>query len=162
MAGAVALQQIRLLALVLCAIGIVATRRILFSPFGYAMRAVRDSPLRSDAIGIDTRRVQWAAFALAGTLCGLAGGLYAFSKGSISPDTISVGRSIDGLVMVLLGGLQSLTGPIVGATAFLFLQDTVARSIEWWRAVLGVFIIVLVLLFPHGIAGTLHRRFAPA
>ncbi len=149
------------LSLVLCALGILATRHVLFSPFGYAMRAVRDSPLRSDAIGIDTRRIQWTAFALAGTLCGLAGGLYAFSKGSISPDTISVSRSIDGLVMVLLGGLQSLTGPIVGATVFLFLQDTVARSIEWWRAVLGLFIIGLVLLFPHGIAGTIRRRFAP-
>ena len=150
------------LALVLCTLGILATRRVLFSPFGYAMRAARDSPLRSDAIGIDNRRVQWAAFTLAGTLCGLAGSLYAFSKGSISPDTISVGRSIDGLVMVLLGGVQSLTGPIVGAAAFLFLQDTVARSIDWWRAALGLFIIILVMLAPHGIAGTLRRRFRPS
>ena len=148
------------LTLILCAAGIFGLRKILFSPFGYAMRAVRDSTLRSDAIGINARRVQWAAFAIAGTACGLAGGLYAFSKGSISPETISVGRSIDGLVMVLLGGVETWTGPIVGAVSLFFLQDTVARSIEWWRAVLGVLILALVLVFPHGIAGTLRRRFA--
>jgi branched-chain amino acid transport system permease protein len=62
-------------------------RRILFSPFGYAMRAGRDSPLRSEAIGIDVKRVQWLAFVLAG-VCGLAGALFAFSKGSISPETL--------------------------------------------------------------------------
>mgnify|MGYP000722290119 CR=1 FL=1 len=149
-----------LLAFGLCVFGVLATRRVLFSPFGYAMRAVRDSALRADAIGIDARRVQWIAFALAGALCGLAGGLYAFSKGSISPDTISVSRSVDGLVMVLLGGVETLTGPIVGAALFLFLQDTVARHVEYWRAVLGLLILVLVLAFPHGVVGTLQRRFA--
>ena len=149
-----------LLALGLCVLGVLATRRVLFSPFGYAMRAVRDSTLRADAIGIDARRVQWIAFALAGALCGLAGGLYAFSKGSISPDTISVSRSVDGLVMVLLGGVETLTGPIVGAALFLFLQDTVARHVEYWRAVLGLLILVLVLAFPHGIVGTIQRRFS--
>src|SRR5205814_642047 len=74
------------------------------SPFGYALRAGRDSPARADAIGIDVRRVQWAAFCLGGLLAGLAGALYAFSKGSISPESLAVPRSVDGLVMVLLGG----------------------------------------------------------
>ena len=150
-----------LLTLVLCAAGVFVLRRILFSPLGYAMRAVRDSTLRSDAIGIDARRVQWAAFIIAGTACGLAGGLYAFSKGSLSPDTISVTRSIDGLVMVLLGGVETLSGPIVGAVSLLVLQDTVARSIEWWRAALGGLILLLVLVFPLGIAGTIRKWFTP-
>ena len=65
---------------------------------------------------------------------GLAGALYAFSKGSISPDTLSVGRSVDGLVMVLLGGIQTLAGPIVGAVTFTWLHDTVARNTDYWRA----------------------------
>ena len=88
---------------------------MLFAPFGYAMRAGRDLPLRAEAIGIDVKRVHWLAFAVAGTVCGIAGGIFAFAKGSISPETISIGRSIDGLVMVLLGGIQTLSGPIVGA-----------------------------------------------
>jgi branched-chain amino acid transport system permease protein len=65
------------------------------------MRAGRDSPLRAEAIGIHVKRVHWLAFAMAGTVCGVAGGIFAFAKGSISPETICIGRSIDGLVMVL-------------------------------------------------------------
>ena len=110
--------------------GVLALRRILFSPFGFAMRASRDSPLRADAIGIDVPRIQWAAFVVAAVFAGLAGALYAFSKGSISPDSMAVGKSVDGLVMVLLGGVQTLTGPVVGAVSFTWLQDTVARSTD--------------------------------
>ena len=99
-------------------LGVLLLRRMLFAPFGYAMRAGRDSPLRAEAIGIDVKRVHWIAFAIAGTICGVAGGLFAFAKGSISPETIAVGRSVDGLVMVLLGGIQTLIGPIVGASVF--------------------------------------------
>jgi branched-chain amino acid transport system permease protein len=146
-----------LLTAALVVIGVLLLRRVMFAPFGYAMRAGRDSPLRAEAIGIDVRRVHWMGFALAGAVCGVAGGLFAFAKGSISPETIDVGRSIDGLVMVLLGGIQSLIGPIVGASAFTVLQDTVMRQTEYWRAMLGAIILALVLLFPDGIAGSLAK-----
>jgi branched-chain amino acid transport system permease protein len=146
-----------LLTLAVAAAVVAALWTILFSPFGYAMRAGRDSPLRAEAIGIDVRRVHWIAFALAGAAAGLAGGLFAFAKGSISPETINVSRSIDAIVMVLLGGLESLSGPIAGAAIFTTLQDIVMRQTEYWRALLGVIILVLVLLFPGGIAGSLAR-----
>ena len=141
------------LALILVAVGVVVLRRVLLSPFGYAMRAGRDSPTRADAIGIDVKRIQWTAFVVAGVFAGLAGAIYAFSKGSVSPEVLHVVKSIDGLVMVLLGGVQTLAGPIVGAVSFTWLQDTVARSTEYWRAMLGAIILALVLLFPQGIAG---------
>jgi branched-chain amino acid transport system permease protein len=141
------------LTLTLVAGAVLLMHRMLYSPFGYGMRAARDSVLRSDAIGIDVKRLQWVAFVLAGTFAGLAGALYAFSKGSISPETMSVGKSIDGLVMVLLGGVQTLVGPIVGAVTFTWLHDTVARNTDYWRAVLGGIILILVLLFPQGIVG---------
>jgi branched-chain amino acid transport system permease protein len=147
------------LALALCAGCVLLMRRILFAPFGYAMRAGRDSLLRSDAIGIDVKRVQWAAFVLAGLFCGVAGALFAFSKGSISPETISVGHSVDGLVMVLLGGVQTLSGPLVGAAVFTWLQDSLARETEYWRALLGGSILLLVLVFPQGIVGFIRSRF---
>jgi len=104
-----------LITLLLCTAGVLVMRRIVFSPFGFAMRAGRDSPLRCDAIGIDLQRVQWAAFTLAGAIAGLAGALFAFSKGSVSPEVMAISRSVDGLVMVLLGGVQTLSGPVVGA-----------------------------------------------
>jgi branched-chain amino acid transport system permease protein len=146
-----------LLTFALCGGAIWLLRRMLFAPFGYALRAGRDSPLRADAIGIDVRRLQWAGFVVAGAFAGLAGGLFAFSKGSISPDsTMAVARSIDALVMVLLGGVQTLSGPVVGAALFTWLQDTIARGTDYWRAVLGVTILVLVLAFPQGVVGALR------
>jgi branched-chain amino acid transport system permease protein len=143
------------LTLVLVGGALFALRRVLFSPFGYAMRAGRDSPLRAESTGIGVIRVHWAGFMVAGLFCGLAGALFAFGKGSISPETIHVVRSIDGLVMVLLGGVQTLFGPIVGAAAFTWLQDSVARATDYWRALLGLSILVLVLVFPQGIVGGL-------
>ncbi|MEG1768674.1 MAG: branched-chain amino acid ABC transporter permease, partial [Comamonas sp.] len=147
------------LTLALVGAGILWLRRVLFSPFGYALRAGRDSGLRADAIGIDVKRMQWAGFVIAGAVAGLAGALFAFSKGSISPETMSVARSVDGLVMVLLGGIQTLAGPVVGAVTFNWLHDTVARNTDYWRAMLGGIILLLVLLFPQGIAGYARQLF---
>ncbi|RYF81939.1 MAG: ABC transporter permease [Comamonadaceae bacterium] len=147
------------LTLALVGLGIWWLRRVLFSPFGYALRASRDSVLRADAIGIDVKRMQWMAFIVAGTVGGLAGALFAFSKGSISPESLNVTKSVDGLVMVLLGGIQTLAGPVVGAVTFTWLHDTVARSTEYWRAMLGGIILLLVLLFPQGIAGFAKQLF---
>ena len=146
-------QMYYYLTLALVAGGVLTLHRLLHSPFGYAMRASRDSVLRADAIGINVKRISWVAFVIAGSFAGLAGALYAFSKGSISPETLHVSRSIDGLVMVLLGGIQTLAGPIVGAVTFTWLHDTVARNTDYWRAMLGAIILLLVLLFPQGIAG---------
>jgi branched-chain amino acid transport system permease protein len=103
--------------------------------------------------------MQWAAFVIAGLVAGLAGALFAFSKGSISPETLGISRSVDGLVMVLLGGIQTLAGPVAGAAIFTWLHDTVARSTDYWRALLGAIILLLVLLFPQGVAGFAHQLF---
>lgn len=152
------------LALGVCALGLYLLRRLLFSPLGYALRASRDSALRADAIGIDVRRVQWTAFVIAGLFAGLAGALFAFSKGGVAPDAMSVTKSVDALVMVLLGGVQTLAGPVVGAAVFTWLHDTVARNTEYWRALMGATMLILVLLAPQGIAGyaqALWIRVAP-
>jgi branched-chain amino acid transport system permease protein len=146
-----------LLTLLLVVAGVLLLRRILFAPFGYAMRAGRDSPVRAEAIGIDVKKVHWLAFAVAGTVCGVAGGIFALAKGSISPETISIDHSVNGLVMVLLGGIGTLSGPIVGASVFAVLQDFVMRQTEYWHALLGAVILVLVLAFPSGLAGTFVR-----
>ncbi|MDH0050577.1 ABC transporter permease [Comamonas terrigena] len=148
------------LALAVCAAGLYLLRRMLFAPLGYALRAARDSALRADAIGIDVRRVQWTAFVIAGLLAGLAGALFAFSKGGVAPDAMSVTKSVDALVMVLLGGVQTLAGPLVGAAAFTWLHDTVARNTEYWRALLGGIMLLLVLLFPQGLSGFVQMLWA--
>jgi len=142
-----------LLTLLLATAGGLALWRVLYAPLGYALRASRDAPLRAEAIGIAVAKVQWMGFVLAASVAGLAGALFAFSKGSISPETMSVAKSVDGLVMVLLGGVQTLVGPILGAFSFTWLHDAVARNTDYWRATLGAVILLLVLLFPQGIAG---------
>jgi branched-chain amino acid transport system permease protein len=149
-----------LLTLAVAVAGVLLLRRFLFAPFGYAMRAGRDSVLRAEAIGINVKRVQWIGFAIAGTFAGLAGGTFAFAKGTISPDVAWVSRSIDAMVMVLLGGIQTLTGPIVGAAVFTVLQDNVMRQTAFWRGLLGAVILLLVLVFPGGIVGALSKRAA--
>jgi branched-chain amino acid transport system permease protein len=149
-----------LLTLALVVGGILLLRRFLFAPFGYAMRAGRDSALRAEAIGINVKRVHWLGFAIAGAFAGIAGGVFAFAKGTISPDVAWVSRSIDAMVMVLLGGIQTLTGPIVGAAVFTVLQDNVMRETAFWRGLLGVVILLLVLVSPGGIVGGLGKRLA--
>ena len=142
--------------LALIAFALIAIVWIAHTPFGYALRSGRDSPLRAEASGADVRATQWMAFALAGAFAGLAGALYAFSKGSIAPDTLAIPRSVDALVTVLLGGLNALAGPLLGAAAFTVLQDSLSRATEYWRSAVGAAILVIVLFFPMGIGGALQ------
>lgn len=135
---------------------ILLLRHIYYAPFGAILRAARDSANRADAIGIDIRRHRWLAFIIAGAAAGLAGGLYAFSKGSIDPTMISIAMSVDFLVMVLLGGIQTVTGPLVGAAAFHSVKDFFMPLTDFWRFFLGLTIIGMVLVFPRGIVGTLE------
>jgi branched-chain amino acid transport system permease protein len=144
------------LTLALVVLAVAGLRIIIFSPFGYALRAARDSDLRSEAIGIDRRRMQWRAFVIAGAGAGLAGALFAFLKGSVFPDTMGVSTSIDGLVMVLLGGVETVSGPIVGAVVYKLLSIWLVSHTDYSKLVLGLIIIGLVLLFPKGIAGSIR------
>jgi branched-chain amino acid transport system permease protein len=144
------------LTLTLVAASVYALRRVLMSPLGYALRASRDSVGRAEAMGLNVTRVQWLGFVVAAGFAGLSGALFAFSKGSISPDVLGVSKSVDGLVMVMLGGVHTLVGPLVGAVTFTALQDSLARSTDYWRAVLGVSMLLMVLAFPQGIAGSVQ------
>lgn len=145
------------LSLAVCLGGTLLLRRAIFAPIGYALRAQRDSPLRAEAIGIDAFRVRWFAFAIAAGFAGLAGALFAFGKGSVFPTTMAIPRSVDALLMVLLGGVQTVMGPVVGALAYTGLHEQLVRVTELWRAALGAIIIGLVLFFPRGLAGMGQR-----
>jgi branched-chain amino acid transport system permease protein len=150
------------LALALCIGATLLLRRIIFAPFGYALRAARDSELRAEAIGLNAVRVRLGAFVIAALGAGLAGGVYAYAKGSVFPTYISIPKSIDALLMVLLGGVQTVSGPIVGALAFHTLFLTVLQAFTWWRFILGLAIVLLVLAFPQGIAGFVRQRWERA
>jgi branched-chain amino acid transport system permease protein len=150
------------LSLAVAALAVGALRIITFSPFGFALRATRDSPLRSAAIGIDGKRIQWSAFVIAGTFAGIGGALFAYLKGSVFPDVLGIPLSVDALVMVLLGGVETVSGAIVGAIVYKALSIWLVSQTEWSKLVLGGFIVVIVVAFPKGIVGVLesirHRR----
>ena len=133
--------------------GVALLHAITFSPFGYALRALRNSTLRAETIGIERRRVQWMGFVIAGAFAALAGALYAFLKGSVFPDNISISLSIDGLVMVLLGGVGTVSGGVVGAAIYRSLSIWVISHTDYSKLVLGALIILLVVLFPQGLVG---------
>jgi branched-chain amino acid transport system permease protein len=145
------------LALALCVGGVVLLRRAIFAPFGFALRAGRDSPLRAEAIGMDGFRIRWVAFVLAATAAGVAGGLFAYAKGSVFPTYMAIPRSVDALLMVLLGGVQTVSGPIIGALAYTWLHEQLMRAFDLWRLLLGAIILALVLFFPQGLAGAAQR-----
>jgi branched-chain amino acid transport system permease protein len=131
--------------------------RVLFSPFGYALRAARDSAIRSESIGMNVRRLQWLGFVLAGGVAGLAGALFVYSKGSVSPEILTSKRSVDGLVMVVLGGEHAIGGAALGASIFTWLRDVIGIDAEYWRAILGVITLALLLLMPQGLARLTFR-----
>ena len=130
--------------------------RIIDAPFGYALRAARDSEMRAEAIGLTICRHRWLAFTLSGTAAGLAGGLYAFSRGSVDPSLLGIPTSVDALTMLLIGGIQTVTGPLVGAGVLHALRDQIMPLTSLWRLILGLAIIAIVLIFPRGLVGTIR------
>ncbi len=141
------------LALGVCLAGMALLYRATHAPFGYALRGIRDSATRAAAIGIDTHAYQWAGFVVAGTAAGIAGGVYTFSNGSIDPGVLAIPLSVDALTMTLLGGIQTVTGPIAGAAALTLIQEWAMPVTDYWKLIKGLVIVVLVLLFREGLVG---------
>ena len=108
---------------------------------------------RAEAIGIGIRGQRWVAFILAGAGAGVAGSLYAFSRGSVDPSLLGIPTSVDALTMLLLGGIQTIAGPIVGSAVLHILKDQLMPLTSLWRLVLGLSIIGMVLIFPRGLVG---------
>ena len=146
------------LALTACGGGIALLARIGRAPFGLTLRAARDHARRAETVGINIRLHQWTAFVVAGFFGGVAGGTFAFLKGSVFPNLLAVPMSVEPLVMVLLGGVQAPAGAPVGAAIYKLLDTVATRYTEYWQLVLGAILILLVLAFPRGILGVVGDR----
>ena len=151
------------IALAVLVAAMIAQRRFAHAPLGMALRAARDSEDRALASGLPVVGVRWVAFGAAGALAGLAGGLFALFKGSVFPDVAAIPHSVDALAIVLLGGIQTLLGPVVGAIAFVGAKTELMAATLHWRAVIGGAIVLACVAFPMGLAGALRDRIeAPA
>jgi branched-chain amino acid transport system permease protein len=127
------------------------------APFGLTLRAARDHPRRAEALGVAVAVQQLWAFVLAGAVAGLAGALFVFLKGSIFPESLAIPRSVEGLIVLMLGGVHRLGGAVAGATVYTLLDAVITRYTVYWQAVLGSILVLLVLLFPRGILSVLER-----
>jgi branched-chain amino acid transport system permease protein len=130
-------------------------RMVLASLFGRVIDAIRCNEPRTRALGFTTWRYKLAMFAIAGTLAGLAGYIGAAQDGIVNPAFLSWHQSGQALVIVILGGMGTLYGPVVGAFALIALEDVAAALTEHWLLLIGVFVIVVVLFLPRGIASVL-------
>jgi branched-chain amino acid transport system permease protein len=128
---------------------------IVSSPFGKALQAIRDNEVRAEMIGIRVKRYRWYAFVISGAFTGLAGAVWSFVNGHVTPEVSDWIFSGEIVFMTLLGGFTIFEGPIVGAILFTFLKLYAMGLTEYWMFILGVTLIGLVLLLPGGVTGGL-------
>ena len=141
--------------LVLVGLSMWALRRIVGSPFGRMLETIRENPERAEFIGVNVRRYELAAFVLAGGFAGLAGGLFGIFNRGVFPDFAFWTKSSEVLIMTLLGGMGTFYGPALGAAVLLWLNQQIVSYTEYWPFILGTILVVLLFLFPGGIAGAL-------
>ena len=133
-------------------------RRLVVSRFGRVLRGARENEIRMEAIGFEPFRYRLVAYAIAGALAGVAGFLTANQTEFVSPAVMSWQRSGDLIFMVVLGGLGTLHGAIVGAAAFLLIEEVLSHYTHHWRIIFGPLLILAVLFIRGGLVGRLERR----
>ena len=129
--------------------------RVLNSPFGAVMEAIRENEKRTAACGFDVARTKLLVFVLSAAVCGLAGALRALHLSIVPIDSLHYLQSGQAVMMCLLGGMGTFFGPFVGAAAFLYLEDVTTAVTTHWMAAVGVIFMVFVLFFPKGIWGSI-------
>jgi branched-chain amino acid transport system permease protein len=144
------------LALLLVGLAFGLLRRIVNSPFGSVLTAIRENPERAEFVGINVRRYQLAAFVMAGAFAGWAGALFGIFNRGVFPDFAHWSKSAEVLIMVILGGTGQFWGPAVGATILILLNQQINAYTQYWPLILGSILIVLVFVFPNGVFGTLR------
>ena len=142
--------------LALVAIGVM--HRLVRSPLGLALQAIRDSETRAEFAGIAVRKYRLFAFTIAGLYAGLAGALLSPLENTVTPPVAHWSTSAEPVLATLLGGIHSFAGPIVGAVLFFVIRDVIVRFTEYWLLVYGVIVVALVMGFPEGVMSIFRKR----
>ncbi|MFZ0811924.1 MAG: branched-chain amino acid ABC transporter permease, partial [Bradyrhizobium sp.] len=142
--------------LVATAIVSYAMWRFVRSPFGLTLLGIRDSESRMKSLGYNVPLHLFVGFAVSGFFAGVAGALYAMFNDFVSPSTVALEQSVEGVLMMIAGGVGTLFGGFVGAAAILTLENVVSSYTERWQTVLGLTFIVIMICAPDGIIGTLR------
>jgi branched-chain amino acid transport system permease protein len=139
-------------------LAVAALKRILDSPFGAVLQAIRENPERAAACGYDVNRIKLVSFVFSAFFAGLAGALEALRLTVVPVESLYWSTSGQVVIMTLLGGAGTFFGPFVGAATFLVLEERLSRLIEWWPIVVGAIFMTFVLFLPKGIWGTFLAR----
>jgi branched-chain amino acid transport system permease protein len=131
-------------------------RRVVGSPFGRMLTTIRENPERAEFIGVNVRRYELAAFVVAGVFAGLSGGLFGIFNRGVFPDFAYWTKSSEVLIMTLLGGMGTFIGPALGALVLIWLNQQIVSYTQYWPLILGTILVVLLFVFPGGIAGALE------
>ncbi|HXU88607.1 MAG TPA: branched-chain amino acid ABC transporter permease [Methylomirabilota bacterium] len=145
-------------AFALVTLALLVLKRILDSPFGAVLQAIRENSDRAVACGYDIRKIKLLSFVFSALFCGLAGGLDALRLAVVPVESLYWTTSGQVVIMTLLGGAGTFFGPFVGATAFLVLEDRLSTFTESWPLFIGLIFMAFVLFLPKGIWGTLLAR----
>ena len=127
--------------------------RVVSSPFGYTLRALRANALRVQHLGVDVRAHRLGVFVVSGAFAGLAGAIFALSNGNVFPGWLNWTASATPVVMAVLGGTTSFLGPALGAAVYVVLEVLISGRTEYWPLAMGIIIVTLVLLMPEGLTG---------
>ncbi|MBU2090782.1 MAG: branched-chain amino acid ABC transporter permease [Alphaproteobacteria bacterium] len=138
-----------------------AKYRLVRSRFGLVLRGIRENERRMKALGFPTYRYKLVAFVISGAVAGLAGAMMANLSEFVSPSLLHWTRSGEMMVMVILGGMGTIAGPILGALAFLVLEDVLSEITQHWMIVLGPLLILIVLVARRGLYGLLDPKGGP-
>ncbi len=152
-----------LLCLVVCAALALVIVRFLKSPFGMSLKGIRESESRMKSLGYNTPLHIFLAFTVMSAFAGVAGAMFALFNGFVSPTTIALPQSAELLLMVILGGSGSFSGPAIGAALVIFIQNYVSLYTDRWSMILGLFFVLTVIVAPKGIMGllqSLYQRYA--
>ena len=143
---------------VLALLSVLWLRVLSQSVLGAALQALRDAPLRAAASGLSVGWLKYRVFVASAVLAGLAGGLFAAHKGAVFPSAASVATSVDALLVVLLGGVHQLWGAVVGSAVLSYLGAELGREVTYWRGLLGVFIMLIMVAAPSGLLSLFKLR----
>jgi branched-chain amino acid transport system permease protein len=128
------------------------------SQFGEILGAIRENEERSIFIGFDPRRYKYAAFVISGALCGLSGALRVLYEGSTAVDTLTIDQSGNFVIYTIVGGVQTLFGPVVGTGLIMWLQNVISAKTEAWRLIEGLIFVAVIIFLPTGIVGAFAKR----
>ena len=135
--------------------------RIVHSPFGLCLRAIRDNPAKAEALGVSVTRYRWYAFVISAVFAAVGGALLGPPTGNVDPTLAYWTYSGSLVFMALLGGFASFFGPVLGAFVFIFLQDAVMSVVPYWRLVFGAILAAIVIFAPAGLMGLFAGRRRP-